>query len=61
MGRTLFQNKAYLSPQHDPKKWGNTGSDEKWFSKTTFSKPKCIMCEENHLFYKCESYKAMTS
>ena len=30
-----FQNKAYLPPQHDPKKPGDTGSDEKWFSKIT--------------------------
>ena len=44
---------------HDPKKKRNTGSDEKWFGKTTLSKPTCIMCEENPLFYKCESYKAM--
>ena len=37
-----------------------TGSDKKWFGKTTFSKHTCISYEENHLFYKCESYKAMT-
>ena len=76
MGRTLFQNQktqgtvtdkfririlasteAYLPPKHDPKKRGNTGSDKKWFGKTTFSRPHY---EENHLFYKCESCKAMT-
>ena len=51
---------AYLAPKHDPKKRGNTGGDDKWFGKTTFSKPTCIICEENHLFYKWESYKVMT-
>ena len=39
---------------------GEILSDEKWFGKTTFSKRTCTMCEENHFFYKCESYKAMT-
>ena len=58
--RILASTEGYLPPKHNPKKRGNTGSDKKWFGKTTFSKDTCISYEENHLFYKCESYKAMT-
>ena len=58
--RILASKEAYLPPKHDLKKRGNTGIDRKWFGKTTFSKPACIICEENHLFCKCESYKTMT-
>ena len=47
--RILASKEVYLPPKHDPKKRGNTGGDEKWFGKATFSKPICIMCEENHL------------
>ena len=48
--RILASKDAYMLLKHDPKKRENTDSDETWFGKTTFSKPLCIMCEENHLF-----------
>ena len=55
--RILSSKKAYVPPQHDQKKSGNTGSDEKWFGKTTFSKPTCIMCKEKHLFKNVKATK----
>ena len=41
--RILAQKEAYLPPKHDPKKRGNTGSDMKWFGKTTYFEPASFM------------------
>ena len=48
-----------MPPKHDPKKRGNTGSNEKSFGKTTFSKPLCIMCEKKSLFTNVKATKPL--
>ena len=41
------------------KKQGEDG-ENRWVGKTSFGKLKCILCENKHLFYKCDKYEEMT-
>ena len=41
------------------KKQGQDGKN-RWVGKTFFGKLKCTLCENKHLFYKCDKYEKMT-
>ena len=53
--RILAFKEAYLPVKHELKKHRDT--DEKCIGKT-FTSNKCILCDNQHIFFKCNKYKS---
>ena len=54
--RILAAKKAHLPHKVDEKKIFQTENNEKWVGKT-YEKSQCILCKQQHYFYKCDNYK----
>ena len=54
--RILAFKEAYLPVKHELKK--NRDTDEKYVG-TTLTSNKCILCDNQHIFFKCNRYKSL--